>query len=302
MITMSMFNILVTRRFQISLARIIAGLCVVAALASCSTIKLAYGQAPDLLYWWLDGYLDLNDAQSVRVRAELSQLHTWHRKTELPKVSALLQKAQTAAAADISGEQACGYYQSARQLWGGWIERAIEPSAELVMSLQPEQLEQLSRKYAKSNDEFLNNFVNTSAEKRDARRLKQFTERSEMLYGNLDDAQLASLRRMVQSTGFDAALIHRERLRRQTDALQMLRQLQTKPQSATQVQTQLRAYIARATTSPDPTYRDYAQRLVTQTCDNFAQLHNSTTPAQRSKAAQALNNYDRDAKALLASN
>ena len=37
-------------------------------LAGCSAVKLAYGQAPQLLAWQLNRYLDLSQAQAERVR------------------------------------------------------------------------------------------------------------------------------------------------------------------------------------------------------------------------------------------
>src|ERR1700709_1846516 len=51
---------------------IITGLCGLLALASgCSTLRIAYDAAPKLTYWWLDGYVDFNDAQVPRVHEAL---------------------------------------------------------------------------------------------------------------------------------------------------------------------------------------------------------------------------------------
>ena len=36
-------------------------------LAGCSAVRLAYNQAPDLMYWWLNGYVDF-DAEAGRAR------------------------------------------------------------------------------------------------------------------------------------------------------------------------------------------------------------------------------------------
>ena len=37
---------------------------VLLGLGGCSAVKLSYQNAPELTYWWLDSYLDLNDTQS----------------------------------------------------------------------------------------------------------------------------------------------------------------------------------------------------------------------------------------------
>ena len=56
------------------LARIIGVLLAAAVLAACSAVKLAYNNLPELSYWWLDGYLDFDGAQTPRVRDELTEL------------------------------------------------------------------------------------------------------------------------------------------------------------------------------------------------------------------------------------
>ena len=89
------------------LARIIGVLVLAAALAACSAIKLAYNNLPEVSYWWLDGYLDFDDAQTPRVRDELAQLLAWHRQNELPKIVGLLQQAQALAPGDVTPAQAC---------------------------------------------------------------------------------------------------------------------------------------------------------------------------------------------------
>jgi hypothetical protein len=68
MITMSKFIALFRRYLLIIAAVLLPG------LAGCSAIKLAYNQAPDLTYWWLDGYFDFNGQQSPKVRDELAKL------------------------------------------------------------------------------------------------------------------------------------------------------------------------------------------------------------------------------------
>ena len=75
-----------------NVARIIGLLSVAVALAGCSAIKLGYNSLPQVSSWWLDGYIDFSDEQEPRVRDDLARLHQWHRRQELPKIGALLQK------------------------------------------------------------------------------------------------------------------------------------------------------------------------------------------------------------------
>ena len=45
---------------------IIAALLV--SLGGCSALRIGYGTAPDLVYWWVDRYVDFNGAQTPKVR------------------------------------------------------------------------------------------------------------------------------------------------------------------------------------------------------------------------------------------
>ena len=60
----------------------------------------------------------------------------------------------------------------------------------------------------------------------------------------------------------------------------------------------MHALIERSAESPDPGYRTYLKSLTEQTCQNFAELHNKTTPAQRKKAVDTLKSYEQDFRAL----
>ena len=64
----------------------------VCLFTACSAIKIGYNNAPELAYWWLDGYADFSEVQTLKAREELARLHQWHRTTELPRLAELLQK------------------------------------------------------------------------------------------------------------------------------------------------------------------------------------------------------------------
>ena len=62
-----------TTRFPLLLA-----IMALSLLQACSAIKLAYNSAPEFGYWWLDGYVDFNESQTLKVRAELAQIGRAH--------------------------------------------------------------------------------------------------------------------------------------------------------------------------------------------------------------------------------
>ena len=123
---------------------------------------------------------------------------------------------------------------------------------------------------------------------------------SRMFYGRLEEPQLTLLRAHVAASTFDPTLSFRESLRRHQDLLQTLRQLQAGELSALRVRAEVLAMLARASNSPDAAFRGYLERMNQDNCKAFAALHNSTTAAQRRKALATLNDYETDARALMA--
>jgi hypothetical protein len=105
---------------------------------------------------------------------------------------------------------------------------------------------------------------------------------------------------LLDASPFDAAIQYRDRLQRQQDILQTLRALKTAGTTEAQAQTALRALLNRSVHSADPAQKQYQDRMRQHTCNLVATLHNSATPTQRSKLAQTLQNYEGDARALMA--
>jgi len=278
---------------------LLAVLLATALLQGCSAIKLAYNNAPEFTYWWIDGYADLDDAQSLKVRAELARLLQWHRANELPRIAELLQRTRQMALADTTPEQVCSMFGEGRKRIDTVIAQAEAPTVAVAMSMRPAQITHMEARFAKRNAEWRDDWVAGTASERQARRLKVAIERSEQFYGTLEERQLAVLRATIQQSAFDPQLGYAERLRRQRDAIQTLREATaTPPPSTAQATALFRATLERSISSPDPAYRSYAERAISDSCRNFALLHNSTTPEQRDRAARRLGAYERDAREL----
>ena len=62
--------------------------------SGCSSIRLAYGNGPQLAWWWVDGYVDFSREQTPAVKRNIDSLFEWHRGTQLPGYLPLLAAAQ----------------------------------------------------------------------------------------------------------------------------------------------------------------------------------------------------------------
>ena len=290
----------------------------VLGLQGCSTIKLAYNQAPLAAYWYLDDYADFSDEQKPAVKAALNELHHWHRQTQLPAYIETLQKMQRQMTEPLTPAKACDFYQEVQDRLMMSLEGALRfdqtPAASFnlqkLATLDRKQLAHMERKFASSNLKYREDYLTGTPRQLREKRLEQAVSRTEMIYGKLDERQQALLQTRLEQSGFDPELAYAERLRRQQDMLQALRSLALPGASGSAVMTPaaaktvaagpaLEGVFTRAVDSPDPGHREQAQKLRTHNCQTFADVHNSTTPAQRQKALARLQGYEQDLRALL---
>lgn len=266
-----------------------------AALGGCSTVRLAYGQAPSLAYWWIDDFVDLSDAQSTVLRQDIDAFFEWHRTQELPLYTERLKQWQTMAGQDTTAEQSCKQFDILRAAYQRSVDRSIEVFARLALGLQPNQLQHLARHHAKSNQKFADEWLEDGAEAQKERLFDKSLDRYETLYGNLSPVQRIALRTRIQTSAFDPQRVQAERKRRQSDLLATLKQVQAQPPQAANL---LRQWHARVLNSPDPSYAAYSKALIREGCDQYAALHNTTSPGQRAEAVKTLKRYETDLIAL----
>ena len=266
----------------------------------CSALRFGYNQAADLAYWWLDGFVDFNDAQTVRVRDALAGWFAWHRGTQLPDYAQLVVRAQADVLADSTPARVCDWWATLGARMEAGFERAVPAGAELLLSLGPKQVQHMERRYAKANDEFRDEFLQVDPAKRRQLSVQRAIERAELLYGKLDDVQREQVARTVAQSPFDAELWFSERKRRQQDALQLVRRLTAENASRDKAEAAMRAYIDRWSRSPREEYRRYSEALGSFNCAFAANLHNTTTAAQRQAAVQKLKGWEADVRALAA--
>ena len=279
---------------------LLAVLLLVTGLQACSVVKIAYNQAIELSFWQLDAYFDFNDTQKPRVREELAKVHQWHRQTQLPVYIEALQRWQPMLTGEVTEAQACAVFDEVRSKLQVMIDRSLPIAVSVAATLVPEQLNAMQKKFSKVNSEFRSEFIEGTPAAVLEKRFKKSVSRAEMLYGSLDEPQLAVLKSRLAQSAFDANVTLGEFQRRQRDALQSLAPLTSGPSGADQARPVVQAYLYRAMNSPNAAYRAYLERMTRDSCATFAALHNSTTPAQRAKAVETLSSYVQDFRLLTA--
>lgn len=280
------------------LPRIISALMLV-LLAGCSAVQTGYNNAPTLLYWWLDGYIDFNDAQARPVRESLDALHAWHRRQELPAYAEWLGRLQQRAGGTVTPEEVCTQLAQVRLHLQRLGEQGADGLARLAPSLQPEQLRHLARQFEKHNQKWREEWLDGSPDELLERRLERTVGRYEDFYGSLSEAQKTLLRQRITASSFDARLAWAERLRRQRDTLQVLQEHRNGERPA-HVKAEMLALVQRNLTPPETTAREQFERMLQEGCQSIAALHNSASPAQRRRLGEKLQVYESAFRALAA--
>ena len=268
-------------------------------LQGCSAIKLGYNQAPHLGHWWLDSQLSLEGAQSESVRDALHQLQRWHREKELPIYADLLQKLQAMSVKDVDAEQVCDVWTQVDDGLNRAMAQTIRLAAPIATQLQPAQLRHLARHWEDKNEDWEKEWLSGPPQERIKRRLEKTVSRYSDFYGSLSEQQTDLLRTQLQKSVWSADWGRQERLRRQQILLTALQRAQTGGASVPQTEALLNAVWQQWLTPPAAADRLRYKAFVTQSCQNLAELHNSTSPEQRQRAARRLRAYEKDLRELV---
>lgn len=269
-----------------------------ASVSACSSIQFGYNNAPSLLQYQMDSYLDLSDRQEEILAQELSTLQSWHRQEALPDYAAMLRLwaeelsvKRTLTVDDILQKQ--DRLQAALLVLGQ--ESAVR-LASLVLTLGPEQKERLRERFDDGNRDYaLEN--QRSPKKMEADRRERFVKQYERWLGDLTREQMQTLDQWLLSQPNNSQLWGQERIARQEALLSLLAQAKESG-SAQQAAVALHDYfqsLSRYRIAELQTQREGRQTaLATLTAD----LINQMTPAQRSELRSKLLGYAQDFETL----
>ncbi len=136
-------------------------------ITGCST-KFAYKNLDWLIHWYVDDYVELNDAQEQKFDQYIAQWQQWHIESELPKYQAHLEElAQDIRTQNISIARMDYHQEKARQHWYRFREHIAPGVVEMAKTLDEEQITYFFAALEKENVE---------DEERDAKRAKRSDE------------------------------------------------------------------------------------------------------------------------------
>ena len=276
------------------------GLICALLLGSCRVLESLYENSPQLLFWWLDSYLDFKDDQTPVVKEELKALQKWHRETQLPQALTLIQDLLPLASHDLLPEKTCGIEKKLLQTVPEVIVRLTPTIAKIAPTLNSEQLKTLRSSFEKKNKEWSKEWLSGSPSEKLDHQTEKGLEQARDLYGRISSAQKSELRNLAQNSGYEPTKNLAIKVYRQEEtlkALEKIRLLKTKgdlsaASLAKESEQIVSEWLNNAYRIKDLELLEYSERRLNVNCEAVAAFHNITSPDQRAKARLKLKSYE----------
>jgi len=288
-------------RSAICLAKMVCLACIVVLAAGCSVVKLTYNNADTLTLLWLNRYVDLDAGQEAWTKDRVREFHVWHRVTQLPDYAQMLVRTRTLLQSPVTrADMLALNAEIAARLDVATI-KALPDLATLALQLSPEQIAYMERKFEKNNTEFRKDFLDIDTEQRQENRYKTVLWLAEFWFGRFSAEQEAAIKRASYARPLINELWLSERLARQRDLIVVLKRIQAEKPSPHATLALLKDQAVRATgiaNIPNAATRAEAEAAAAHAAQLAAAIVNLTTPEQRQRAMDKLQQWADDFVAL----
>ncbi|SHM89902.1 hypothetical protein SAMN05192549_103162 [Duganella sacchari] len=268
-------------------------------LAACSSLRLAYNHGDTLLYWWIDGYVDLNSDQKEWVREDIDKLFHWHRKTQLQDYVQILQTAQRQLTAGPTQADLQTDVDDIKQRTESLLLKAAPELADLTRSLQADQIATLERKFAANNADFRKKNMRGDREAQQKFRYKKSMEQFELWFGSFTSEQEAAIRQASDARPLNNEIWLDERVRRQKNILALARRVQSeklgKEATVAAIQELIKDGFERLENSERKAFFDSYEQANLQLVLTVIKL---ATPAQKAHAQKRMQGWIDDFRTL----
>jgi hypothetical protein len=276
-------------------------IALLALAAGCSSVRFTYNQGDTLLYWWLDSYADLDGSQADIAKRDIDKLFAWHRQTQLRDYAALLGNMQRQLAANPTQADLLATYKEIRVRSERLAAHAIPELTTLALSIKPDQIAHIERKFKSKNDDYRKKFLEGSTEKRQKARYKKTMEQFELWFGNFSNDQEAALRRASDARPLEHDIWLDERIWRQRRILALLQKFQqdkpNREQAAAQIAALQRELFGRI---DSPERKAFYDNSADQTTKFILTAIRIATPAQKKHAHNRMQGWINDFQTLAA--
>jgi len=204
----------------------------------------------------------------------------------------------TLAEGPVDAEQVCQIEREAMQRLDVLQRETIRALSPVAAQIDVRQIRHLSAHLEQKNAKWEEQWMQGSASARLERRLDKLIDRHTDFYGSLTPAQTLLLRRQIDQSVWSPEWGRQERLRQQRDLLGTLMRIQQENLPVRSTEAAMLGLWERWLNPLADADRQRWQAWLEQGCKNLAELHNSTSPEQRQRAARRLRAYEKDLREL----
>jgi hypothetical protein len=281
--------------------RMVFLMALLALAAGCSSVRLSYNHGDTLLYWWLNNYLDFDSDQSGWVKKDIDNLLQWHRKTQLKDYVQLLENGQRQLAGNLSQADLKSDYHDIKARTELLAYKALPQLADLARSVRPEQIAQMEKRFAKTNEDYRKKFMRGDIEHQQKARFKKSMEQFDLWFGNFSSEQEAVLRKASDARALDNNIWLDERVRRQKRIVAALRKVQQEKLSKEATVSVLHNLVKEIFDRFEASERKaFFDAYTDQTMQMILTAVKIATPAQKAHAQKRMQGWIDDFNALAA--
>jgi len=282
---------LIVEWLKSSVAQAIVLALMLATLAGCSMVRLGYPQLDTIAAWTVDEYFDLDPQQKQEFQRRFERFHEWHRYEQLPDYALFLAEAKARLQKGLKREDALWVTNGVRARYRTLVTYVADDAAALLMSVTPEQLDALRRRWEKDNRRFVREYRLEASveEQRRATGLRALSRIRDWV-GHLDDGQEQEILAWASALPLIHGPRHQDRLRRQREFLQLMSQRD----DAGRFTAQLRNYLSNWEEGRDPGYNRLFNEWTQQQAELYVAVYGILLPHQREAVADRLQGYIND--------
>lgn len=266
------------------------------SLAGCNLLYVGYSQLDTYATWYADEYFDLDLRQKQEFRTRFDRLHAWHRYEQLPDYAAFLAETKGRVERGMTRSDFLWVVGGAQERFRTVIQRSADDAAAVLMTVTPDQLNTLQRRFDKDNKRFIREHrLEASVEEQRAATARRTLTRVRDWAGSLTPEQEKSIAAMARELPLLHASRHEDRMRRQREFMQLMRNRGDDP---AKFAARLQHFLLNWEEGRDPRY----DRLFKDSIEKHAELYVAVagllTPVQRAAVAKRLQGYINDVTRL----
>jgi hypothetical protein len=259
-----------------------------ATLAGCSMVRIGYPQLDTIAVWTADDYFDLDSQQKQEFRTRFGRFHEWHRYEQLPDYAVFLAEAKARLQKGLTREDALWVTAGVRARYRTLVTYAADDAAAMLMSVTPEQLDALRRRWEKDNRRFVREYrLEASVEEQRRATGRRALSRIRDWVGHLDDGQEHEILAWASALPLIHGPRHQDRLRRQREFLQLMSQRD----DAGRFAARLRNYLSSWEEGRDPGYNRLFNEWTQQQADLYVAVYGILLTHQREAIAERVQVY-----------